>query len=136
MRTLLIGIALALFVIVSLVACGVEDPLSASINGSVYFDENSDEDCDCECGIPSVSIRLYREVCGGELLEVIHTDADGNYIFENLAAGSYCIFSDLDPQCNGFMATTSISYSIDLGPSEIAELEGFGYNLFVDEVQK
>ena len=119
-----------------LMACAAPDPQSASIKGSVYFDENSNEDCDCECGIPDVNIKLFKGACGGELLEIIHTDDEGNFLFSALAAGAYCVFSDLDPQCNGFMPTTSISYSVDLLAGEAVELEGFGYNLFVDEVQK
>ena len=127
---------LILLTLLALAACSSADPADASISGQVYFDENSDEDCDCECGIPDVRIMLYDGPCGGELLEVLHTDSEGFYTFDGLSAGSYCVFSDLDPQCNGYIATTRLSYSVDLEASQQAALDGFGYNLFVEEVQK
>lgn len=118
-------------------ACGEADEQYASVSGRVYFDQDADKECDeCECGIPEVHIKLFESSCGGELINIIHTNQDGNFVFLGLQAGQYCVFSDLDPQCNGYMATTSVSHQFELQAGEALTLKGFGYDFFVDQVQK
>ena len=120
-----------------LTACGPQTEQAASISGRVYFDEDASEECEeCECGIPDVRIKLYEASCGGESFQLIRTNEDGYFLFSDLAPGAYCVYSDLSPTCNGYMPTTSISYAVELQSGEALELPGFGYDLFVDQMQK
>ena len=126
---------IAVIVFSLLVGCGQGNtPVgNGVITGRVYFDKNINENCEpCECGLEKVQIRLYQDSCGGEEIAVTATDEDGNFTFENLAQGSYCVFSDLSPSCDGFLPTTPVSQTVDLGVDEQVELEGFGYGPFVD----
>ena len=69
-------------------------PLS-SIGDRVWFDDNGDgvQD-DGEPGVESVTVTLYT--CDDTFVEETITDADGNYLFENLAPGEYYVeFSNL-----------------------------------------
>lgn len=116
-------------------------PLSTNergrLSGRVFFDENANQDCDdCECGIADVSIRLYADSCGGALMQIIKTDAQGYFEFTNVESGAYCVYADLFPTCEGYLPTTSISQKVELGRGEHIELEGFGYDLYIDALKK
>jgi hypothetical protein len=106
------------------------------ITGRVYFDQNADKDCEeCECGIEDVRINLFEGTCSGTAGQSILTDADGYFTFISLPAGDYCIFADLAPTCDGYQPTTSISQQVVLGPGESLELDGFGFDTYVDSNQ-
>jgi hypothetical protein len=132
----LLGLALIITIVISLlVGCDQLDPRVGNgvIYGRVYFDQNISENCeDCECGIEEIQVRLFWDSCGGEELEAVMTDSDGFFRFGDLAAGSYCVHSDLSTSCDGYLPTTPISQSVELGVDEELELEGFGYGLYVD----
>ena len=64
----------------------------ASLQGAVWFDINNDgvRDQNSEPGIRGVTIQLLNE--SGDLVAIEKTDANGNYTFNNLVAGTYQIY--------------------------------------------
>ncbi|HXS36461.1 MAG TPA: PKD domain-containing protein [Flavipsychrobacter sp.] len=58
-------------------------------------------------GTPVAGLIIYLEDASGKLVEYTHTDAKGNYSFNNIALGSYIIF----PEDMGY---TTISYPVTL----------------------
>ena len=105
----------------------------ASVSGRVYFDENADANCEaCECGLEDVRIRLLAGNCGGQILQTTYSDGQGEFQFQALEPGEYCVLSDLPPSCDGFLPTTSVSHLLDLQAGDQIRLEPFGYDLFVE----
>ena len=103
------------------------------ITGRVYFDQNADKNCEeCECGIEDVRINLFEGTCTGTAGQSAMTDEDGYFTFSGLPAGDYCIFADLAPTCDGYQPTTAISQQVVLSPGEAMELDGFGFDTYVD----
>ncbi|QEF99953.1 Large cysteine-rich periplasmic protein OmcB precursor [Stieleria maiorica] len=68
------------------------DPMIRSISGSVYFDRDNDgvRDAD-EVGIQGVTIRLTGTEASGNAIQerTVVTDANGDYEFTQLGAGTY-----------------------------------------------
>jgi protocatechuate 3,4-dioxygenase beta subunit len=61
----------------------------ASLGDKVWYDNNQDGIQDAnETGIANVTVQLYNSA-GTTLLSTTTTDAKGNYVFNNLAAGAY-----------------------------------------------
>jgi large repetitive protein len=61
----------------------------ASLGDKVWYDNNQDGIQDAnETGIANVTVQLYNNT-GTTLLATTTTDAKGNYVFNNLAAGGY-----------------------------------------------
>ena len=103
------------------------------ITGRVYFDQNADKNCEeCECGLAEVRINLFEGTCTGTAGQSALTDEEGYFTFSSLSAGEYCIFADLAPTCDGYQPTTAISQQVVLGPGESMELDGFGFDTYVD----
>jgi len=79
-----------------------------AIGDRVWYDSNKDGQQDAtEVGVNGVDVILHDSTCNNELNRTI-TSGDGNYIFESLRAGTYCLeFSGLEsgyvisPQNNG-----------------------------------
>lgn len=136
-KQVLISLSLLAAALLLLQCCGpqIDQSQAGSIAGRVYFDENADEECDCECGIAEVSISLYEEVCGGVLVQMIKTDAEGYFEFFNVAPGSYCVYSGLPTMCDGYLPTTSLSQTVDVALEQRVELEWFGYDLYIDSLR-
>jgi hypothetical protein len=69
----------------------IEQP--ATVGDRVWFDNNGDgvQDAD-EDGIPGVTVDLTD--CTGNVLATDTTDANGNYLFADVDAGTYCIVVD------------------------------------------
>ncbi len=107
-----------------------------SISGRVYFDQNADKNCEeCECGLADVRINLFKNTCTGTANQTLMTDDEGNFTFSSLTSGDYCVFVDLPPTCDGYQSTTSISQQVVLHAGEDMELDGFGFDTYVDSNQ-
>ena len=65
-------------------------PATGSLGDKVWFDSNENGIQDNgETGVANVDVKLFD--CSGALLSATQTDANGNYLFDHLAAGSYKI---------------------------------------------
>ena len=71
----------------------VPDPNTSSIAGTVFVDLNDNGIQDAgEAGIAGVTLNLTgTDVDGNAVDQTEMTDADGNYLFDNLAAGTYSV---------------------------------------------
>jgi hypothetical protein len=71
-----------------------QDPLKSSLGDKVWFDTNNDgiQDTD-ELGVAGITVILY-DASGVTVLATTKTDALGNYIFNNLDAGTYVVGFD------------------------------------------
>ena len=103
-----------------------------SITGRVYFDENSNKECDCECGIEDIKIRIYKNSCAESIFQSVDSDEEGYFIFDDLEAGTYCIYPNIPFTCEGFTPTTGINRIIEIKPGESIEAEWFSYEKYVD----
>ncbi|WP_344846142.1 SdrD B-like domain-containing protein [Celeribacter arenosi] len=72
---------------------GVEDPGTASLGDTVWFDADKDgiQDAD-EAGVKGVAVTL--STADGTYVADTTTDADGKYLFEGLDAGDYKVTFD------------------------------------------
>lgn len=72
-------------------ASSVIDPFQSSIGGSVYIDVNNNGIRDSgEVGIEGVTITLTgTDSTGGTINRTVTTDSNGDYLFSQLAAGTY-----------------------------------------------
>ncbi len=72
----------------SVAKCDDPEPQPASLGDRVWLDANMNgvQD-DGEAGVGGVTVELYD--CAGNLLATTTTDANGNYLFDNLDAGDY-----------------------------------------------
>lgn len=70
--------------------CKDGDPLTGAIGDTVWFDADKDgiQDAD-EAGIEGITVNLKD--ADGNVIATTTTDANGNYLFENLAAGDYSV---------------------------------------------
>jgi hypothetical protein len=111
------------------------DGSTGSIAGRVFLDENADaffQDCDCDCGLEHIPVRLYRESCGGLIVQTARTDSDGFFHFLELEPGSYCLMPDVKMICEGYQPTKSITQKVVVKAGERTEAEWFAYDHFVD----
>jgi hypothetical protein len=123
---------LLLIMSIVLVACNpVSEPSTASISGGVFFDCNKDGECEeDDTGIADMCVRLYSGGCGEDMIQMHHTNKDGEFQFTGLAAGEYCVISDFELLTCGFAGnhpTTSISRHVTLESGQHADLEWFGF---------
>lgn len=102
------------------------------VTGRLYFDENSNEECDCECGIEDIKIRLYRNTCTGTFTQTIKTDEEGYYSFIDLTPGTYCIFPDMEFSCTGYFPTSGINRVVEVVGGEEVIADWFTYEIYVD----
>ena len=113
------------------------DPLTASIAGSVFVDLNNNGVQDAGEAIPNVEITLTGTDSLGNAVNVpsVRTDANGNYVFSNLAAGTYVVS---ESQPTGFrdgneVAGTGASATVlddmftNLGLAAQAQATGFNF---------
>ena len=103
-----------------------------SISGRVYFDENSNKECDCECGIEDIKIRIYKESCADSFFQSVDSNGEGYFSFIGLEAGTYCIYPDIPFSCEGFTPTTGINRIVEVKPGESVEAEWFSYERYVE----
>jgi hypothetical protein len=108
---------------------------TGGITGRVFLDENADTffaDCDCDCGLENIPVRLYRDDCGGQIVQTVKTDTEGYFHFEKLQPGSYCLMPEVKLICEGHQPTKSITQKFVVKPGEEIEAEWFAYDHFVD----
>ncbi|RJE78543.1 SdrD B-like domain-containing protein [Paracoccus sp. JM45] len=68
---------------------GLKDPATASLGNIVFFDANKDGiQSASETGVQGVTVTLFA---GGVALATTTTDANGNYLFSGLQAGTYTV---------------------------------------------
>ncbi|UCD37038.1 MAG: carboxypeptidase regulatory-like domain-containing protein [Fidelibacterota bacterium] len=93
-----------------------------NLSGTVFFDEDKDGVLDAgEQGIPGITVTLSDG-------STVVTDADGNYIFEDVFPGSYTVAVDPEGNLSGLNPSTSTSQFVELGYADITDVD-FGYEL-------
>jgi hypothetical protein len=66
-------------------------------NGNGIQDDADIDGCDLGSGIPGVPVELREGDCAGNVVATTTTDADGLYLFTDLAPGEYCVQFHSDP---------------------------------------
>jgi len=102
---------------------------SSSISGSVYIDRNSNGVRDAgETGIEGVEVTLLGTDAFGNAVELTTlTDANGNYSFEGLNAGTYQVIEAQPDGFNDGLDSSSVAGSI--GNDQLDDIIlGFGQN--------
>ncbi len=94
---------------------GDVDPMTASIGDTVWFDADKDgiQDAD-EVGIEGITVNLKD--ADGNVIDTTTTDADGNYLFDGLAAGDYSVAV---VPANGLVFTTTDAGADDAADSDV-----------------
>jgi hypothetical protein len=124
-------------IIVLLSGCSPEDQtvLSGEITGRVYLDEDADSQCD-ECGcdfyLEDINIQLYEGTCGGVIHQTTETDSEGNFTFNDIPPGDYCVSPKVKTICEGYQPTTPIQQKVIVVSSESVEVPWFGFDHNLD----
>lgn len=112
------------------VAGGIDDENAVPSAGCIAlpeggFQANSllEED---EPGIPDVLVSLGEGSCPSEtILDTTSTDADGDYVFTDLGAGTYCVFVDALADENELLLPGAWTFpETDIGSSTITLEDG------------
>ena len=105
-----------------------------TIKGTVYRDDNRDKMIDGdEPGLERVSVQLLDE--DGKVLQMLDTDADGNYAFQHLPDGKYTVKVVRSSSIKDYDQTEDPDATIDdtsavytMGPeNSLQEKVNFGY---------
>ena len=129
---LLIG---ALMLLLIFAGCSAEQEPPGNITGRVYLDEDADAECDvcgCDFYLEDIQIRLYRDNCTGLIHQTVETDAEGVFIFEDLAPGNYCVSPKVKMICEGFKPTTPIQQKLVVVSNQTVEAPWFGFDNNLD----
>jgi hypothetical protein len=113
----------------------VDEGSSGAISGRIFLDENADtflRECDCDCGLESVPIRLYRDNCSGLIIQTARSDAEGYFHFSGLEPGEYCMTPDIKMICEGFQPTKPIIQKVEVKAGEKTEAEWFAFDHWLD----
>jgi len=102
---------------------------TSSIGNRVWLDidDDANEDPD-EVGINSVTVNLYNGGYSGSPVATTYTANDGNYNFQNLSAGTYCVeivTSSLPPVY--YNTTENNPLTITIGSDENYTSADFGF---------
>ena len=131
-----LSFAILLFSAFPLLTFGAgEKPGEGGIAGRVFLDENADtefRECDCDCGMEAIPVRLYRGACGGLIVQTARTDKDGYFSFRSLEAGDYCLMPVPKLICEGYQPTKPITQAVRVRAGEVTEAEWFGFDHFLD----
>jgi hypothetical protein len=137
-RNGLIGILAATLVAILLFPCAglaAEKQQLGGITGRVFLDENADtefRECDCDCGMEHIPVRLYQGSCGGLISRTATTNAEGYFHFDGLEPGDYCLMPVPKFICEGYQPTKPITQKVRVEPGETVEAEWFGFDHFLD----
>jgi len=118
--------------------CSSAQEPPGNITGRVFLDENADAECDiCDCDfyLEGIKIRLYRDNCTGLIHQTVETDAEGIFLFEDLAPGNYCVSPKVKMICEGYKPTTPVQQKVVVTSDQTAEAPWFGFdnNLDIDQ---
>jgi hypothetical protein len=105
------------------------------ITGRVFLDENADtefKECDCDCGMENIPVRLYHGSCGGLITRTATTNAEGYFHFDGLEPGDYCLMPVPKFICEGYQPTNPITQKVQVEPGQTVEAEWFGFDHFLD----
>ncbi|MEM6696938.1 MAG: SdrD B-like domain-containing protein, partial [Bacteroidota bacterium] len=104
---------------------GVKESLPGAIGNYVWLDENSDGFQDIgEPGIPNVQVNLKDE--NGVVISTTYTDANGGYLFPDLAEGTYFVDVVENTLPDGVTQTTVFTNSADDKPFDDIDDGDFG----------
>jgi hypothetical protein len=140
-RNGLIGVlAAALFAMLLLPCAWAADTLAGKqqpggITGRVFLDENADtefRECDCDCGMENIPVRLYQGGCGGLITRTATTNPEGYFHFDGVEPGDYCLMPVPKFICEGYQPTKPITQKVRVKPGETVEAEWFGFDHFLD----
>lgn len=117
----------------------IEQPVT--VGDRVWFDEDGDGVQDAgEGGIPGVTVNLTD--CSGNVLATDVTDANGNYLFDGLAAATYCVVIDQTTLPDNVVQTFEKDGTLDgdtqqpLAPGDDVRDVDFGYVAVAIALQK
>ncbi|RKZ45524.1 MAG: hypothetical protein DRQ41_00005, partial [Gammaproteobacteria bacterium] len=118
---------------------GYQDPQDASIGDLVWHDLDGDgvyDSGDGETGIDGVTINLYRDENGNGVIDPTETTVfkttdtvNGDYIFTDLAVGSYIVEVDENdlPTNSNLTSLDAEPHPVTLTVSQVYEDADFGY---------
>jgi uncharacterized repeat protein (TIGR01451 family) len=122
------------------------DPLTSSIAGSVYLDANDNGVRDAgEQGIENVTLQLSgTDSLGNPVSREVTTDANGDYVFAELAEGTYRIDEIQPPNFRdgqetlgtGASATINDDAFVDLDLDAATAAEGFNFGELNERLSK
>lgn len=91
---------------------GLIESEPVNIYGTIFFDDEDDDVYTGDLGLEGMPVNLEDE--NGNILMTTHTDSNGDYAFEMLPAGEYCVHyevnTDLYPD---YVADSSIPGYVD-----------------------
>jgi len=96
----------------------------SSIGNFVWVDDDADGIQDGgEVGIQGITVKLYNGV--GDSINVMTTDVNGHYLFDNLTPGNYMVgFSNLPVKYKMSLANQGGNDALDSDPSAITGMTG------------
>jgi protocatechuate 3,4-dioxygenase beta subunit len=117
-------------------------PAKASLGNKVWFDANNDGIQDAgETGVAGVTVNLY-DISGTNIIATTTTDALGNYVFNDLAPGTYSVGFDpttlpagtnfVTPNASGSDSTNDSNADVVTGKSAPVTLAAGDRNMTVD----
>ncbi|MBT8110567.1 MAG: hypothetical protein KJO27_07555 [Gammaproteobacteria bacterium] len=75
---------------------GIQDCSDENMNGIIG--DAGDSGSECGSGIPNIPVNLLTGDCETSLGQMVMTDMNGFYLFENLDPGDYCVNFGLPPE--------------------------------------
>jgi protocatechuate 3,4-dioxygenase beta subunit len=117
---------------------GIDPTQNSSVNGRVFIDRDTDNNFepngqdgnlattfDNDVKLSNVSVSLYYGISQNQLAATTTTDADGNYVFNNLAEGTY----SLQVNSTAPSGTTCLACSASFGLNKDSSVtQNFRYN--------
>lgn len=108
---------------------GYDDPATASIGDFIYDDVDGDApDQTGDSGTAGISVILTD--ADGNVVDIQETDASGNYLFQNLKAGTYTVDSVEGGLPEGYVkspstAADTVDITVDFGEADLSADFGF-----------